>query len=54
LHLLAVGTAIAAQFAPSGEPFSRTTIYSFGFLFFWAVSAVAATIAAWMLAPHRS
>jgi hypothetical protein len=45
---------IAEQFAAPGETFSRTTVYSFGFLFFWAVSALAAAMAAWMLAPRRS
>jgi hypothetical protein len=45
---------VAAQFAPPGAPLSRTSIYSFGFLFFWVVSAFAAAMAAWMLAPRRS
>jgi hypothetical protein len=45
---------VAAQFAAHGATFSRTTVYSFGFLFFWAVSALAAAMAAWMLAPRRS
>lgn len=45
---------IAAQFAEPGTAFSDTTIYSFGFLFFWAVSAFAAAIAAWMLAPRQT
>jgi hypothetical protein len=45
---------IAAQFAAPGSVIGRTTVYSFGFLFFWAVSALAAAVAAWMLAPRRS
>jgi hypothetical protein len=45
---------IAAQFAVPGAGFSRTTVYSFGFLFFWAVSALAAATTAWMMAPRRS
>lgn len=47
-------TPIAAQCAPPGDPFSRTTLYSFGFLFFWAVSALAAAMTAWMLAARQS
>lgn len=45
---------VAAQFTVAGAALSRTTVYSFGFLFFWAVSALAAATAAWMLAPRRS
>jgi hypothetical protein len=45
---------IAAQFAEPGAALSETTIYSFGFLFFWAMSALAAATTAWMLAPRQS
>lgn len=42
---------IVAQFTPPGMTWSRTTIYSFGFLFVWAMCAIAAGMTAWMLAP---
>lgn len=39
--------------APDALP-DRTALYSVGFLFFWAVCALAATLTAWLLAPSRS
>lgn len=44
---------IGAQFLIGGEPLSRMTLYSFGFLFFWGCGAISAALAAWMLEPRR-
>lgn len=44
---------LGAQLTSSGEPLSRMTLYSVGFLFFWFCCAIAAGLTAWMLEPHR-
>jgi hypothetical protein len=44
---------IGAQFSAPGEPWSRLTLYSLGFLFFWFCCAIAAALTAWMLEPRR-
>lgn len=44
---------LGAQFPIGGEPVSRMTLYSLGFLLFWICGAVAAALAVWMLEPRR-
>ncbi len=44
---------IGLQLSASDEPWSRLTLYSLGFLFFWFCCAIAAGLAAWMLEPRR-
>jgi hypothetical protein len=44
----------SAGFAIDGAPIGRTALYTLGFAFFWAMSAVASALSAWLLENPRT